>query len=87
MLYRELKNGLIANHYNLAGNEYWTETQEKRNRMTEFVKKYFTEVPEDATSITEEYKAYLAAQGNLLVSAGFGFSLSDHRRDAKLYHE
>ena len=66
MLYRELKNGLIANHYNLAGNEYWTETQEKRNRMTEFVKKYFTEVPEDATSITEEYKAYLAAQGNLL---------------------
>lgn len=34
--------------------------------MTEFVKKYFTEVPEDATSITEEYKAYLAAQGNLL---------------------
>ena len=66
LLYRELKNGLIANHYNLAGNEYWTESQEKRNKMTEFVKKYFAEVPEDAASITEDYKAYLAAQGNLL---------------------
>lgn len=66
MLYRELKNGVMSNHYNLASNEYWTESQEKRNQMTEFVKKYFTEVPEDAAAVTEEYKAYLAAQGNLL---------------------
>lgn len=65
MLYNELKNGLIANHYNLAGNEYWTESQEKRNKMTDFVKKYFLTVPEDAVSVTEDFKAYLASQGNL----------------------
>ena len=66
MLYRELKNGMITNHYNLAGNEYWTQSQEKRNQMTEFVTKYYTALPEDVTQVTEEYKAYLNAQGNLL---------------------
>ncbi|MGN1206331.1 MAG: transglutaminase family protein [Eubacterium sp.] len=66
MMYRELKNGLVSNHYNLAGNNYWTETQEKRSKMTDFVKKYFLAVPEDAVSITEDFKSYLAAQGNLL---------------------
>ena len=38
----------------------------KSEIMTEFVTKYYTALPEDVTQVTEEYKAYLNAQGNLL---------------------
>ncbi|MCM1246011.1 MAG: transglutaminase domain-containing protein [Roseburia sp.] len=65
-LYTELKNGLAANSYNLAGNEYWTGSEENRKRLSDFVKKYYLDVPEETTGVVENYKAYLNSRDGLL---------------------
>lgn len=65
-LYTELRNGLIANSYNLADNDYWINGERSRQRLTEFVQKYYQTVPDEAAGIVEQYKAYLNSQGNLL---------------------
>ncbi len=61
----ELKNGLAANTYRLANNEYWSGNQKNRTRLLEFAKNYCMEVPEELTGVVEEYKSYLNSQGGL----------------------
>ncbi len=61
----ELKNGLAANTYRLAGNEYWSGNQENRGRLMEFAKKYYLDVPDEVAEVVEEYKEYLNSQGGL----------------------
>lgn len=65
LLADELNTGLTANTYRLAGNEYWSGNQKNRARLLEFVKKYYTDVPEELVGVVEEYKAYLNAQGGV----------------------
>nr|MBP3598699.1 hypothetical protein [Eubacterium sp.] len=64
-LLTELKAGLAANTYRLAGNEYWSGNQKNRLRLQTFVKKYYLDVPEELKAVTEEYQAYLNSQGGL----------------------
>lgn len=66
VLFTEIKNGVVSNHYNLADNDYWVNSDRSRARLTEFVKKYYLKTPDETAGIIEEYKAYLNAQGNLL---------------------
>lgn len=65
-LYAELRNGLAANSYNLAGNEYWTGSQENRNRLSDFVKKYYLDVPQEVSGVVDAYKSYLNSRDGLL---------------------
>lgn len=64
-LYTELKNGLASNSYNLAGNEYWTGSQKNRERLLDFVKKYYLSVPEEVAGVVEDYKEYLNSRDGL----------------------
>lgn len=66
ILSSELRNGVISNNYHLAGNEYWVSSQEHRERLSAFAKKYYMDVPEDVAGVVEEYKAYLNSQNGLL---------------------
>ncbi len=67
----ELRRGLIADKYNLADNDYWAGSQENRDRLSAFAKKYYTgatgtfETAETA-QVLQEYKSYLNAQNGLL---------------------
>ena len=36
VMYFEMRRGLIADKYNLADNDYWTGSQENRDRLTAF---------------------------------------------------
>lgn len=65
-LYTELKNGLASNIYNLAGNEYWTGSQENRNRLSDFARKYYLGVPDEVSGAVEAYKTYLNSRDGLL---------------------
>lgn len=66
VLCTELRNGMASNHYNLAENEYWINSQPNRDRLTAFAKKYYLHVPEEDTEIVDEYKNYLNSQDGLL---------------------
>lgn len=66
VLNTELQNGLAANNFNLAQNEYWVSSQANRERLSAFAKKYYLDVPEDVAGVVEEYKAYLNSQDGLL---------------------
>lgn len=76
VMYYEMRRGLIANKYNLADNDYWTGSQENRERLSAFAKKYYTsiqgmsvpgtDVSGEMAQVLEEYKAYLNAQNGLL---------------------
>lgn len=65
-LYPQMKNGIIANKFNLADNEYWVNGQASRERLTDFARKYYLKVPEESNGLIEEYKNYLNSQGGLL---------------------
>lgn len=81
VMYYEMRRGLIADKYNLADNDYWTGSQENRDRLTAFAKKYYTGVTgadeqstdlsgagmtEELSQVLQEYKAYLNSQNGLL---------------------
>lgn len=74
VMYYELRRGLIADKYNLADNDYWAGSQENRERLSAFAKKYYTSVQgtsvhstsEETAQVLDEYKAYLNAQNGLL---------------------
>lgn len=66
VLYSELKNGLMANSYKLADNDYWINSQENRERLTAFAKKYYLTVPEETAGVIEEFKNYLNSQNGML---------------------
>ncbi len=40
----ELKNGVAANSYRLAANEFWVNSQANQERLENFAKKYYTSV-------------------------------------------
>lgn len=62
----ELKNGVAANSYRLAANEFWVNSQANRERLENFAKKYYTSVPEEVSGIVDQYKNYLNSQNGLL---------------------
>ena len=62
----ELRNGMAANSYRLAANEYWVNSQANRKRLADFAEKYYTSVPEEVSGIVDQYKNYLNSQGGLL---------------------
>ncbi len=64
-LVSELREGLAANTYRLAGNEYWSGSQQNRGKLTAFAKKYYLDVPDELSGLVEEYKAYLNSQDGL----------------------
>ncbi len=71
VMYYELRRGLIADKYNLADNDYWAGSQENRDRLSAFAKKYYTGVTgtfetAETAQVLEEYKSYLNAQNGLL---------------------
>lgn len=62
----ELRNGMAANSYRLAENEYWINSQANRKRVQDFARKYYTSVPEEVSGIVDQYKSYLNSQNGLL---------------------
>lgn len=62
----EFRSGIASNSYRLAANDYWLASSANRERLAEFVKKYYTEVPEEVSGVVEQYKNYLNSQGGLL---------------------
>lgn len=66
VLNTEFQNGLAANSYGLAANEYWVSSQSNRERLSAFAREYYAQVPEEVAEVVEEYKAYLNSQDGLL---------------------
>lgn len=65
VLYGELKAGLITNQYRLADNDHWVNSQQNRERLTAFAKKYYMEVPEETEGVIGEFKNYLNSQNGM----------------------
>lgn len=65
-MYKEMKDGIIADRFNLADNDYWVNGQTSRDRLTDFAHKYYLGIPEESRGVVEQYKSYLNNQGELL---------------------
>ncbi|MCH5252819.1 MAG: hypothetical protein J1F22_07580 [Lachnospiraceae bacterium] len=61
-----LRRDVLNNNYSLANLSFWEDTRTERQQLTDFVKKYYLQVPENLKTVTDEFADYLEQQNDLL---------------------
>lgn len=60
-----MKRDFYNHNYSLANALIWDSNKEERQKMTDFVKKYYLQVPDSVNTVCEDFKAYLKNNGDL----------------------
>lgn len=65
-VYSQVMKRDFNNHsYSLANALFWDSNKEQRQRMTDFVEKYYLQVPDSVDAVCQEFKQYLKEHGDL----------------------
>ena len=51
-----LRSDYWSGSHNFATNQFWYNTQAKRNKMTEFTKKYYLQMPDSPLEVINKFK-------------------------------
>ncbi|MCR5797136.1 MAG: transglutaminase-like domain-containing protein [Eubacterium sp.] len=65
---------LWANQYNVANEVFWKSVESNKNRLQDFVNKYYLTVPTSMDNTVKNYKDYMAKQNKLLDKYKAGFA-------------
>lgn len=60
-----MRRDIQQQNYSIGNNHFWESTKTERQQMTDFVNKYYLEVPKSLNKVCEEYKTYLNDNGNV----------------------
>ena len=60
-----MKRDFYKQNYSMANALFWDSNKEQRQKMTDFVNKYYLQVPDSVSAVCEEFKAYLKNNGDL----------------------
>lgn len=60
-----VRDDLLVQAYPVGTNAYWNMSEIDRRKMTEFVKKYYLQVPDSVSEVCDGFKEYLNAGGGL----------------------
>ena len=60
-----LRRDLLAGNYSLANAVFWKENKEERQRLTDFAKRHYLQVPDSLKQVCENFKAYLKQNEDL----------------------
>ncbi len=60
-----MKRDFYKQDYSLANALFWDSNKTERQKTTEFVRKYYLQVPDSVNTVCNEFKAYLEENGDL----------------------
>lgn len=61
-----VRRDLLTNNYSLANAQFWEGNKAERQKLTDFAKKYYLQVPDSLKGVCEEFKNYLKQKQDLL---------------------
>ena len=61
-----LRRDILNNNYSLANVFFWEGNRVERERLADFAKKYYLQLPENLKAVTEDFADYLEKEDNLL---------------------